>query len=69
MTVVFEDGDWQIVNHGSRLVYVRHNDLCKTYAYHYMNRKKGNSKFICSNCDTKVPSHIQALVTLNNWED
>ena len=69
MTVVFEENGWQIVALNIGNVYARHGSTCQTYAHHYTDINRSYEVFKCGVCDTIVPSSIQCLVILHNWED
>ena len=62
MRVLFEEADWQIVSHGSHIVYIKHLK-CKEYVTYAL--RSTNNK--CIGCYETAPDSIQALTVLHNW--
>ena len=69
MSVLFELDGWQIVKPYTNTAHVMHGLTCQSYEYHYMNINGSYNVFKCGVCGTIVPSNIQCLVILHNWED
>ena len=60
MRILFEDEGWQIVDHGSDVVYLIHEGCA---AYKLLKGIKTG----CDVCTKSAPDGIQALVVLWNW--